>query len=185
MLEYLPEISVKYFRCDNSGENKKFQELIKSKTKINVTFEFTAPNTPQQNGKVERKFATLYGKVRSILNSAKLNDWLKGQFWAYAAQHATRMENIIVDSNGKSSYEKLWNKAPKWIKYLKSFGDVAIVHDSTKIKSKLMDRGFPCIFIGHTEDHAPNVYLFYNIQTKATLLTRNVIWLNKTYRDHK
>ena len=53
------------------------------------------------------------------------------------------------------------------------------------IKSKLIDRGFPCIFIGHTEDHAPNVYLFYNIQTKATLLSRNVIWLNKKYSDYK
>ena len=57
------KINVQHFRCDNSGENKKFQELVKTKTKMNIVFEFTAPNTPQQNGKVERKFANLYGKI--------------------------------------------------------------------------------------------------------------------------
>jgi hypothetical protein len=34
-------------------------------------FEFTAPDSPQQNGKIERKFATLYGRVRAILNGAE------------------------------------------------------------------------------------------------------------------
>jgi hypothetical protein len=92
-------LDVKFFRCDNSGENRKFQERIKNETKFNVTFEFTAPNTPQQNGRVERKFATLYGKVRSILNRAKVPLWLRNKLWAYAAQHATKLENILVDEN--------------------------------------------------------------------------------------
>ena len=89
------------------------------------------------------------------------------------------MENIIVDANHKSPHYRLIKNEPKWIKYLKSFGDMGIVYDNTKIKAKLTYRGFPCIFIGHTDDHAPNVYQFYNIQTKAFILSRNVIWLNK------
>ena len=52
-------ITIKY---NNAGENKMAEELCK-KEGLNVLFEYTAPNIPQQNGKVERKFATLYGCV--------------------------------------------------------------------------------------------------------------------------
>ena len=54
---------IKYFRCDNSGENRTFQEDVKRFITYQIKFEFTAPNTPQQNGMIERKFATLYGKI--------------------------------------------------------------------------------------------------------------------------
>ena len=49
-------------RCDNAGENESAERLLK-KNKFNVKFEYTAPDTPEQNGKVERKFAALYGRV--------------------------------------------------------------------------------------------------------------------------
>ena len=43
---------------DNAGENIKFKEkLVQIRKNINV--EFLAPNKPQQNGIVERSFATL------------------------------------------------------------------------------------------------------------------------------
>jgi hypothetical protein len=57
--------TVKVIRCDNSGENKNIQQAIIQVPKIKVKFDFTAPDTPQQNGKVECKFATLYGKVHA------------------------------------------------------------------------------------------------------------------------
>ncbi len=53
---------VKFLRCDNAGENISTEEACKEEG-LGVTFEFTAPNTPQQNGRVERRFATLYGRV--------------------------------------------------------------------------------------------------------------------------
>jgi transposase InsO family protein len=44
--------------------------LLKKKWKHYIKFEYTAPNTPQQNGKIERKFATLYIKILSVPNAA-------------------------------------------------------------------------------------------------------------------
>ena len=35
---------------------------------MNPRFEFSAPGTPQQNGVVERAFATLYDRVQAMLN---------------------------------------------------------------------------------------------------------------------
>jgi hypothetical protein len=83
MITWLKEIKkeanveVKIIRCDNSGENRKLMENLLSEKDLNIKFEFTAPYTPQQNGKIERKFATLFGKVRSMLNCAKLTNELR------------------------------------------------------------------------------------------------------------
>ena len=55
-------VKIERIQCDIAGENKAFeQEIIKKK--MNIIFEYTAMNTPQQNGRVERKFATMYGTV--------------------------------------------------------------------------------------------------------------------------
>ena len=48
---------VKYLRCDNAGENLKVEEEC-LKLGLGITMEYTSPNTPQQNGRVKRKFAT-------------------------------------------------------------------------------------------------------------------------------
>ena len=62
---------VKFLQCDNAGENKKTEEACKNEG-LRITFEYTAPNTPQQNGKVERRFATFYGRIRSMNEAAGL-----------------------------------------------------------------------------------------------------------------
>ena len=64
-------IEVKFIRCDNAGENNSLEEECK-KEGLGVTFEYTAVNTPEHNGRVERKFATLYGRVRASLNGARV-----------------------------------------------------------------------------------------------------------------
>ena len=63
---------VKFLHCDNAGENMSAEEACKEEG-LGVIFEHTVPNTPQQNGQVERCFATLHGRVRSMLNAACLN----------------------------------------------------------------------------------------------------------------
>ncbi|KAG7336872.1 reverse transcriptase RNA-dependent DNA polymerase, partial [Nitzschia inconspicua] len=57
------DIVVKTIRCDNAGENKMLEQACR-KQGLQIIFEYTAPGTPQQNGVVERKFATLFGKIR-------------------------------------------------------------------------------------------------------------------------
>ena len=52
-------IAVMHICCDNSGENYALEKSCKREG-LGIKFEFTAPNTPQQNGRAERKFATLF-----------------------------------------------------------------------------------------------------------------------------
>jgi hypothetical protein len=115
---------------------------IEEDTDFNPIFEFTAPYTPQQNGKIERKFATLWGKVRAMLNAAKLPWNLRNRLWAQCANLATRLENILVNNN-TTPYKLLNGSDPPWINNLHSFGELAIVHDgaNSHITGKLKDKG--------------------------------------------
>jgi len=72
---------VRYIRLDNAGENTSFEEQCK-KEGLGITFEYSAPGTPQQNGVVERAFATLYGRVRAMMNHACFSRKARDDLWA-------------------------------------------------------------------------------------------------------
>jgi hypothetical protein len=40
------------------------------------------------------------------------------------------------------------------------------------------------MFVGYSEFHEKDVYKLWNLATNKTLISRDVIWLNKTYYDH-
>ena len=73
LLPTLKEINkkfgIKFIRCDNAGENKELEKECK-KAGMNIEFEYTAPNTPQQNGVAESGFRTLWNMVRAANNTA-------------------------------------------------------------------------------------------------------------------
>lgn len=70
------EITVKYVRCNNAGKYCSLKKMCEDKG-LEITFEFMAPNSPQYNGKVERKLAMLYARTQANLNGAKLSGWLR------------------------------------------------------------------------------------------------------------
>jgi hypothetical protein len=71
-------ITVKFIQCNYAGENKKLKEAC-LKEGLGIQFEYTSPGTPQHDGQVERKFATLYGQVHVMFNNAGLpNNLCKG-----------------------------------------------------------------------------------------------------------
>ena len=55
-------ITIQIVRGDNAGKNRKFKQEAK-KANLELEFEHMAPYTPQRNGRVEQKFATLFGRV--------------------------------------------------------------------------------------------------------------------------
>ena len=58
------KIQVKIIRCDNAGE-KKVLERESDKNELGISFEYTAPGTPQQNGVVKRAFVMVMGRAKS------------------------------------------------------------------------------------------------------------------------
>jgi hypothetical protein len=80
---------------------------------------------PQRNGKVERKFQTLYGRIRSIFNGAGLEGKLRNEIWAEFVMNATYLSYII---STKSSL-----KCPVELLY----GKMLILHVNLKFLAKL------------------------------------------------
>jgi hypothetical protein len=176
---------VKTIRCDDAGENKVLETLC-IKEQLGIHFEYTGPGTPQYNGRVERKFATLYGRVRTMLNAAKLTKDLRRGVWAECAKMASDIEDMVVTtSKPVAAFNQFYGiKEPK-LKIMKQFGEMAVVenHDRRKIRSKLENRGKPCMFLGVAPNHAPDVFRFLNLATNKVIVSRNVIWLGKCYGD--
>jgi len=52
---------IEHIRCENAGENLALEDLCIEKD-LGIIFEYTAPGMPQQNGVVERAFATMLEK---------------------------------------------------------------------------------------------------------------------------
>ena len=179
-------VKFKVIRCDNAGENYKLQELLQEK-QYGAKFEYTAPDTPQQNGVVERVFATLYGKVRSMLNWSKVEEGMRAGLWAECANTATLLDNVLIDREGeKSAHELFYGTLPKFVNHLKIFGEVGIVKNlNTKMMPKLNNKGVECIFVGYGEDHSGDMFRMFCPSTKKIRLSRNVTWLNKNYGGHK
>ena len=84
------QLHVQYIRMDNSGENKKFLERAKdSEWQLGFEAEFTARNTPQQNGLVEVKIATIAGRARAMCNAANMDNDTRHYVANEALSHST------------------------------------------------------------------------------------------------
>ena len=68
-------IKVEKIRGDKSTENKMLQKECENQG-MGIVFEYTERDTPEQNGKVERKFGTLYARMSAMLNGARLPERL-------------------------------------------------------------------------------------------------------------
>jgi hypothetical protein len=130
------KIKVKYIRCDDAPEHMVLERLCKQEGNLGITFEYTSAGTPQRNGRVERKFATLFGRVRAMLNYAGLPMVVRAKIWAEAANTAQKMDNIMVGSNKpESPYRAFHKKDPPYMTNMKTFGQMAILanHENKKI----------------------------------------------------
>ena len=78
---YVSGKSVKYIRCDNAGENRTLEKNCLEEG-LDIKFEYTAPHSPQFNGRVERKFPTIWAKMRALFHEAELTEAMKYKLWS-------------------------------------------------------------------------------------------------------
>ena len=179
-------IDIKSVRLDNSGENRCLHKEC-AKQNLGIIFEFTAPGTPQKNSVVERKIPTLMERSRAMMITAGFSQQDKRKFWCEVISTATKLDNIMVrKERTKPPFTLFYNDEPKYMKFLRSFGEMAVIaiSDGKKMRSKLDTRGRTGIFVGYADDHAGNVYRFINIQTKQIILSRDIQWLNSFWKEY-
>ena len=137
---------------------------------------------------VERKIPTLMGRSRAMMITAGFSQQDKRKFWCEVIPTATKLDNIMVRRDRtKPPYTLFYNNEATYMKFLRSFGEMAVIaiSDRKKMRSKLDTRGRTGIFVGYADDHAGNVYRFINIETKQIILSRDMQWLNSFWKEYK
>ena len=176
---------VKFIRCDNAGENKTLQKECIDQG-LDITFEYTAPYSPQFNGKVVRAIYNIWNKVRASMIGAGIPRDKNILFWTECASTVVKTNNITVTkSSDKCPAEILHKKLPPYVDTLQSFGNIAIIKENKMIKSKLDNRGIEAMFVGYADDHAKGVYRFLNLKSGKIVMSRNYVWTNKTYGEFR
>jgi hypothetical protein len=147
-----------------------------------VKFEYNGPCTPQRNGKVERKFQTMYGRIQAIMNDSEIDGEFRDGLWAECASTAAYHDNLIIKKDKtKSPIALIFKNRAKGLMNLKRFGEMCVVTTKNKIQGKLSDKGTVCVFVGYAVNHADDVYRLLNPKTKSIIKSRDVVWLNKSY----
>jgi hypothetical protein len=92
--------------------------------------------------------------------------------WTECANTATGIDNLIVSNNKPvSSYHCFYEEDPKYIKQMRTFGEMAIVtnHKNKKMRTKLADLGKPAMFLGYAANHSPDVYRMLYLRPKRVI----------------
>jgi len=183
-LRHMYGVWVEHIRCDNAGENRALEDACIEKD-LGIIFEHTALGRLQQNGVVERAFATMLGKTRVIMNGAGFDEKKRHLFWTEATNTVTHLENITISKGTTCTphYFFYGSDAP-YAKHLQVFGKLGIVK-VLQPTNKLSDKGMKAIFVGYADKHAGKVYRFINPSTNRTILSRDMKWLERKYGNEK
>ena len=120
-------LQVQWLWCDNAGESQAFEWMCNQEG-LGIHFEYTAPSTPQQNGCIECKFATLFNQVHVMLNGGKFTPYLCSSVWAEAANTAMFLENHLSTPNRSvNPFQQFFGKGKSNIlKSMLKFGEMCI-----------------------------------------------------------
>ena len=120
------EKSLKTLRTDHGHEylSDQFKDLCEEK---GICRQLTIPNTPQQNGVVERRNRTLLDMVRSMMAQANLPICFLGDALLTAAYILNRVPSQSISS---TPYE-LWKDKNANLEHLRPWGSVGFVHSTT------------------------------------------------------
>ena len=56
------------------------------------------------------------------------------------------------------------------------FGRVGVMHNHTKLRSKLKPRGIVVTMVGYALNHGSGTYRVYNLKTNRIVFTRDTKW---------
>jgi hypothetical protein len=166
----------KYLRCDNAGE--KARPLRALCELHGITIEFTAPDTPQQNGVVERCIAVLTQRANMMMMAANMKEEGRKVMWAEAVNTANTLENITPTSaNAVTAYEMLMKRKSGLLPYVHPFERLGIVTIWRRFHGKWKEKGKKMMLISFAADHMGDTYKMFDPIAKTMRLSQDIKWL--------
>lgn len=153
--------------CDNGREylSTEMKEFCVEK---GISYHFTVPYTPQQNGVAERMIRYVTEKATTMLSAARLDQTFWGEA-TYTAAYLINLSPTTALKVPKTPYEMWHGKKPN-LRFLRVFGSTAYVH---KVKeTKFDEKSWKGIFIGYQ----PNGYKIWDVNREMSVIARDVIF---------
>jgi hypothetical protein len=167
-------LETKYLRCDNAGEHLK--AMVALCEEFNMQLELTAPDTPQQNGVVERRIVILKQRALAMMIAAGITEKMREVLWCEAADCANDLENISASTvRNVFPVEMMTGKKSKLYPQLQPWGRIGYVTIRKKFKSTWKEKAVKQMMVGYSKNHAADTYKMYNPQTKAISESRDII----------
>ena len=164
-------LHIEVVRCDKGGEynGKEFKTLC---VNAGINVEYTATNTPQQNGVSERNGLTLVAQItRCLMKDGNFPPSLWGELIFTAAYLSNRLPHSAL--GGATPYSRMHNKEAD-LSGLRAIGVRAFVHREVYTR-KLDDRAFEGKLCGFSQDS--RAYRIYNPVKGTVMENRNVTFL--------
>ena len=163
-------LRIENLRCDKGGEytGQEFRTLCVG---AGINIEYTATNTPQQNGVSERDGQTLAKITRCLMKDGDFPPFMWRELMFTATYLANRSPHSTLE--GATPYSKMHNLEPD-LTGLRAIGARAFVHGETYTK-KLEDSAFEGKLCGYS--HNSKAYRIYNPAKGTVVESRNVTFL--------
>ena len=157
---------VQKVRSDNGSEFMCMSGFFQDKGIVHQT---SCVDTPQQNGRVERKHRHILNVARALLFQSKM----PVKFWGEAISTATHVINMTPSQvlKGSSPYEILFGAKPSYGS-LRVFGSLCYVHRRDRDKDKLGERSRRCVFVGYP--FGKKAWRVYDLDTNEFIVSRDV-----------
>jgi len=168
--------SVRMVRSDNGTEFMCLSTYFKENGIVHQT---SCVDTPQQNGRVERKHRHILNVARSLLFQANLPVIFWGEAILTAAYLINRTPSQVL--NGKTPYEILHGVKPSYDQ-LRVFGSSCYTHKRSRDKDKFGPRSRQCIFMGYP--FGKKGWRVYDMETSEFLVSRDVVFQENIFPYH-
>ena len=160
----------KIIRNDNGGEYIGHRGIKYLATK-GIKLQLTAPHTPQQNGRAERKNRTLTEMARCMLYDANLPN----EFWGEAVLTATYIQNRVYSRTvGSTPYEQFHGRKPN-LSHIRTFGQYAYAMVPKQRRRKLDEKSIKLRLVGY--DDKAKAYRLADVETFKVTISRDVRFL--------
>ena len=167
------EKTVKTIRSDNGSE---FLVLTPYFKQLGIEHQTSCVDTPQQNGRVERKHRHILNVARACLFQSKLPTSFWGESILTASHLINRTPTQVL--NNKTPYEVLFGKKPDFDK-LRVFGCLCYSHRKARDKDKFGDRSRKCIFVGYP--YGKKAWRLYDLTTHEFFTSRDVVFSEQRF----
>ncbi|XP_010456691.1 PREDICTED: uncharacterized protein LOC104738171 [Camelina sativa] len=157
---------VQSFRTDNGTE---FMGLTSYFQEHSILHQTSCVDTPQQNGRVERKHRHILNVARACL----FQSHMPVKFWGESVLTATHLINRTPSSmlKNKTPYELLFGRRPSY-SMIRTFGCLCYAHLRSRDKDKFGPRSRKCVFVGYP--YGKKGWRLFDLTTEKFFVSRDV-----------